>query len=105
MPEVDIFNFVKVKQCKLILQVTNLVADRNSISIRKSGALKGFVKGGNFLLYFFLNHTYNITKKTPKVKLFFAYFISQVTDSQRLALRGGGFPNPLITRGLPDKPP
>ena len=49
---VDVLRLLEVEEGNPVLQVTDFVANRNSVSNRKDAVLKGFVKDGDFFEHF-----------------------------------------------------
>ena len=58
MTEVDVLDFLEVQESDLVLQVTDLVANRNPIGRTENAVLEGFVKDGNFFEHFGLGHNF-----------------------------------------------
>jgi hypothetical protein len=63
--EVDVLDFLEVKEGDPVLQVTDLVADRNAVSDGENAIFQRFVKDGDFFEHFGLSHF---------ILLFFNYF-------------------------------
>ena len=75
MPEVDVFAFVaEVEKGDPVLQVTDLVANRNLVGRTKNAVPQGFVENGDFFEYFCFIHTNNIKEKPRKSKKNFQLF-------------------------------
>jgi len=67
--EVDVLAFVaKVEKSDLVLQVADLVANRNLVGRAKNAVPQGFVKDGDFFEHFCFIHTNNIKEKPRKSK-------------------------------------
>ena len=61
MTEVDVLAFIaKVEEGDPVLQVTDLVADRNPVSRTENAVLEGFVKDGDFFEHFCFIHKYKV---------------------------------------------
>ena len=92
MTEVDVFALVgEVEESDPVLQVADLVANRNPVGRAENAVLEGFVKDGDFFEHFGLSHNffsfelsltyeYNVTRKPrkskKKVRLFFCPILS-----------------------------
>jgi hypothetical protein len=69
MPKVDVLAFVtEVEESDPVLQVANLVADRNLVGRSKVAVPQGFVKDRDFFEHFCFIHKYNVKGLAPKVK-------------------------------------
>lgn len=79
---VDVLRLLEVEEGNPVLQVTDFVANRNSVSNRKDAVLKGFVKDGDFFEHFWFSHTYNIPKKQAKVKKNFQLFYGLILSGK-----------------------
>ena len=64
----------ELEESKLVLPVTDFVAERNPISLAEISGLKVGVKMRDVAFDFCFIHTYNIARKPPKVKNFFHFF-------------------------------
>ena len=71
MTEVDVLGLLEVKESDLVLQVADLVANRNLVGDGKDAVLKRFVEDGDFSKHFWFIHKYNVAKFSVKVKKFF----------------------------------
>ena len=61
MTEVDVLAFIaKVEEGDPVLQVTDLVADRNPVGRTENAVLEGFVKDGDFFEHFCFIHKYKV---------------------------------------------
>tara|TARA_Y100000361_G_scaffold148665_1_gene161826 strand:- start:1525 stop:1806 length:282 start_codon:yes stop_codon:yes gene_type:complete len=88
--EVDILALIaEVEEGDPVLQVANLVANRNPVGRTENAVLKGFVKDGNFFEHFGLSHNffsfelsltyeYNVTHKPRKSKKNFQLFFCPI---------------------------
>ena len=69
MSEVDVFAFVaEVEESDPVLQVADLVADRNLVGGTENAVLQGFVEDGDFLEHFCFIHNDKVKGLAPKVK-------------------------------------
>jgi len=69
MSEVDVLAFVaEVEESDPVLQVANLITDRNLVGRSKFGIPQGFVKDGDFFEHFCFIHKYKVKGLAPKVK-------------------------------------
>lgn len=61
MPEIEVLPLVaEVEEGKPVLQVADLVADRNFVGGTENAVLQGFVKDGDFFEYFWFIHKYKV---------------------------------------------
>tara|TARA_A100001515_G_scaffold89871_1_gene71467 strand:+ start:759 stop:965 length:207 start_codon:yes stop_codon:yes gene_type:complete len=55
---VDVLRLLEVEEGDPVLQVTDLVADRNPVGRTENAVLEGFVKDGDFFEHFGLGHNF-----------------------------------------------
>ena len=60
MTEVDVLGLLEVEEGDPVLQVTDLVADRNPVGRTENAVLEGFVKDGDFFEHFCFVHSIKV---------------------------------------------
>ena len=82
MSEVEVLAFaLEVEESDLVLQVTDLVANRNAVSGSENGVREDFAEERDFVEHFCFSHISNLAKFFGKVKFFLKFFYSSMSHS------------------------